>query len=328
LIRVIASVRGIAERGVAIMIAAALLVALSTPAPAWPDRAVTVVTPTGAGGGSDAVARILADRLGPRWNAPVIVANHPGADGILAVAQFLRERDALLFTMTGTVTVNPLIHAKLPYDPLRDLLPISFVVEDFIAVAGAPDLSANSLGDLVRLAKSRPGEITYAAVPGAPYLAGLDFQARAGIDLTFIPYRNPIASVADVLEDRMQVALLPLSVVLGPWRGGKLKLLVVLSDKRAPAAPDVPTAAESGYPDFTVLGGLGLFAPQKMPSALRARIADDVHAVLGEPAIGQRVADLGYVPRGTGPSDFATLLVEQNARWAAVARAHAMKPPQ
>jgi tripartite-type tricarboxylate transporter receptor subunit TctC len=305
-------------RGATIMIAI-FLVAVSTPARAWPDRTVTIVTPTGAGGGSDAVARILADRLGPRWNVPVIIANHPGADGILAIRQFLRQRDALLFTMTGAVTVNPLIHDTLPYDPVRDLQPISLVVEDFIAVAAAPDLPATSLADLVRLAKSRPGEIDYAAVPGAPYLACLDFQQRAGFDLTFIPYRNPIASVADLLEGRVQVALLPLSVVLGPSRGGRLKLLAVLSEKRAPAASDVPTAAEAGYPGFTVPGGLGLFGRKEMPPALRARIADDARAVLGEPATRQRIADLGYVPRGGTPSEFATLLTEQSVRWAAVA---------
>src|SRR5262249_2474203 len=151
--------------------------------------------------------------------------------------------------------------------------------------------------DLVALAQRRPGALNYATVPGAPALALLDWQQRHAIALVAVPYRNPIASVADLVAGRIEVALMPLSVVLGQANSGKLRLLAVAHERRAPAAPETPTPAEAGDPAFTVAGGLGLFVPRAAPAALRERIADDVQAILAEPEIRHRIEDLGYVAR-------------------------------
>src|SRR5262249_59586456 len=134
-------------------------------------------------------------------------------------------------------------------------------------------------------------------------------------------YRNPIASVADLVAGRIEVGLMPLSVVLGQAESGKLRLLAVAHEGRAPAAPETPTTAEAGDPAFTVTGGLGLFMSRAAPAALRERIADDVQAILAEPAIRRRVEDLGYVARATRPSEFAAFLAAQSAKWAVIARA-------
>ncbi len=310
------------------MIAALLLCLTSVPSLAWPERFVRIVTPVGAGGGSDAVLRIIADRLAKRWNQAVVVDNRPGADGLLAIADFIQAQGGhtLLFAWTGVVTANSLLHDKLPYDPVRDLLPISFAVDDFMAVAASPSLAESSLDDVVKLARDKPGALNYAAVPGAPYLAFLDFQKGAGIDLTFVPYRNPIASVTDLIEGRIQIAIMPLAVLLGQARAGKVKLLAVASDRRTPSMPEVSTVVEQGYPRFSIAGGLGFLGPKDLDAALRERIAADVHVILSEPQVRERLADLGYVARGSSPAEYANMLAEQAKKWAEIARAHGARP--
>lgn len=299
-------------------------------APAWPERPVRLVTLAAPGGGSDAVARTLAEALARRWGQPVLVDNRPGADGIVAVEAFLAARDGLhtlLFANSSTVSVNPLLHERLPYDPVRDLLPLAFVVEDFIAVVAAPSLPAGSLAELVELVRARPaGALNWAAVPGSPHLSFLAFQRAAGVEMTFVAYRNPLAAIPDLTQGRVQVALVPLGAVLGQVRAGAVRALAVASPRRAPAAPEVPTGAEAGWPDLGFSGGLGLFAPRDMPGGLRARIAVEVAEALREPDLARRLTTLGYVPRGDGPEAFAAVLAEQGAHWAALARAHGVRP--
>jgi len=288
---------------------------------AWPDRIVRIVTPTGAGGGSDTIARTFADKFSKRWGQAVVVENKPGADGLLAVADFLSARDGhtILFGFTSIVTVNPLLHDKLPYDPLRDIVPISPAVDDSIAVAASPSLGVNSLSELVDLARNKPNTLNYASVPGGGHFGIVDFQRTTGIAMTFVPYRNPIASITDLMEGRIQIAIMPLSIVLSHALAGKLKLLAVASDKRAPAAPDVPTTAEVGAPRFRGLGGLGFFGPKDMPAAQRDFIAEEIAAIVSEPQIQERMINLGYSPRSAGPKEFEKMLTEQSAWYKSIA---------
>jgi tripartite-type tricarboxylate transporter receptor subunit TctC len=143
-----------------------------------------------------------------------------------------------------------------------------------------------------------------------------------------VPYRNPIASINDVAEGRIQVAVLPLGTVLGQAQAGKIRVLAVTSEKRAPTAPDVPTVAEAGFPEFTFGGGLGFFGAKGISHDLRERIAGDVKAVLDESEVQQRIANLGYVPRGTSPAAFETMLEEHTAKWARIATAYGAKSSQ
>jgi tripartite-type tricarboxylate transporter receptor subunit TctC len=315
--------------GAAVLLAATLAGPPAAGAADWPERTVTIVTPTGAGGGSDTVARVLAEALSRRWQQPVIVENHPGGDGLPAIASFLASRGGhtLLFATTSAVTVNPLLHEKLPYHP-HDLAPVSFVVEDFMAIVASRSLGVTSLAALVARAREDAGALNYATVPGAPALAAIDWQKRLGLTLAAVPYRNPIAAVADIIAGRVQLGVMPLSVVLGPARGGELVLLALASDARAPAAPEIPTTREAGDADFTVAGGLGLFAPRQASSALRERLADDVQAILAAPDIRRRIGELGYVVRGTRPAEFAAFLDAQGARWTGIVRAHGLKLSQ
>jgi tripartite-type tricarboxylate transporter receptor subunit TctC len=271
---------------------------------------------------------LLADELARQWKQTVIVENRAGADHMLAAQTFLGARDShtLLFTTHSTLTVNPLLHDKLPYDPVRDFAPISLAVEDFLCVAAAPSLGINSLGEAVRLARSKPRELNSYAVPGSPHLSLLAFQKRHGIATTFISYRTPISALADLSEGRIHLAVMPFALVRGQAQGGKIKLLAVTNATRSPAAPTTPTAAEAGFPDLTFGGLLGLFGPRDMPSKTIEPISADVRSTLANPEVKQRLTNLGLLPRGTTPIEFAAILDEQRAKWAAIAREHNIQP--
>ena len=294
---------------------------------AWPDRTVRIMTGS-AGAPPDTVARTLADAFTKRWKQPVIVENRAGGDLILLVRGFLEAQDGhtLLFAPQSLLTVHPLLHATLPYDPERDFAPISLAVEDFLCVAAAPSLGVNSLSELAKLAAAKPGELNAYVVPGAPHLAWLAFQKRAGISTTFVYYKAPTGALMDLSAGRIHVAVMPFAVVRGQAEAGGVKVLAVTNAVRAEAAPEIPTVAEAGYPDLTLGGLLGLFGPKDMPPALQERIASEVREILKEPEVAKRLINLGLRPLGTTPAEFRSVLDEQRAKWAAIARAHDIKP--
>ena len=321
------------------LLMAAIGSALSMPLPSapaaadasWPTRTVRLVTLAAPGAGTDAVARTLADALSRRWGQPVVVDNRPGGDGIVSIEAFLAAREGnhtLLFNPTGVWTALHLIHDHLSFDATRDLIPLSFVVQDFIALAASPRLGAVALVDVVATARARPGVLTWSCAPSVPFLAFTSFLKANGLELTYVPYRNPIASLPDLAEGRVDLAFLPLAPLVGPAQAGKLRLIAVASDDRAPRAPDVPTAKEAGFPALSVFGGHSLFAPKEMPEALRARIAADVREVTTNTEVAQRLLAMGYIPRADSPTEFAAILERERTRWTEVAKMYGAKPPQ
>jgi tripartite-type tricarboxylate transporter receptor subunit TctC len=294
----------------------------------WPERTVRIITPFNPGISVDVAARTIADGLAKRWTQPVVVDNRPGADTIIGTQAFLEMRDshALLFTTHSTFTVVPLLRAKVPYDPVSDANPISLAVEDFLCVAASPKLEIGSLADFVELARENPTKFNFYAVPGVPYLAYLTFQQKAGIATTFVAYNSPVSAVSDLAEGRIHIAVMPLASVLGAVQARKVKLLAITNATRAPAAPGVPTAAESGYPDLSFGGFLGLFGTKDMAPQLRESIASQVRLVLSEPEIDKRLQSVGLIARGTTPAEFAMIIDSQRAKWSRIAREHNIEP--
>jgi tripartite-type tricarboxylate transporter receptor subunit TctC len=298
--------------------------------PAWPTRTVrfTLAAP---GAGTDAVARTLADALSRRWGQPVVIDNRPGGDGIVSIETFLAAREGnhtLLFNPNGVWTALPLMHEQLAFDPVRDLIPLYFVVQDFIALAAAPRLGAITLADLVARARIEPGKLTWACAPSVPFLAFTAFLKETGLDLTYVPYRNPIAALPDLAEGRVDLAFLPLAPLVGPAQAGKLRLVAVASDDRAALAPDVPTARQAGFPTLSLFGGHSLFAPKEMPEKLRARIAGDVRETLADAEVARRLTAMGYIPRTESTAELAAMLDRKRVRWTEVARTYGAKPQQ
>jgi tripartite-type tricarboxylate transporter receptor subunit TctC len=200
-------------------------------------------------------------------------------------------------------------------------VPIASVAQDYLAVVVSTKLPAESLDQLVATARSRPGELNWAAAPGAPYLTFLEFQRRAGIDLAYVPYRGSSLALPDLIAGEIQVAVTPLASALALARDRKLKLLAVSTMQRSPTAPEIPTVGEAGHPELTVEAPLGLFGPKGMSHELRTRIAADVAAVAHEPEVRARLETAGLLAQASTPDEYAAVLAEQRTRWAALARA-------
>jgi len=289
---------------------------------------VRFIVPLPPGTSTDLVARLFADRLSERWRQPVAVENRQGADGIPAVTGFVSARDnhSLLFSFAGIITINPLTYDKLPYDPVRDLVPVAWVADNFIGIAVPETLKVNSLDDFVKLARSQPGKLNWAASPGVPHYVFAALQKSAGIEMMQVSYRDFRPALQDLGEGRIQAVATGVALLVPQMQAGKVKLLMVNNRQRSPQAPEVPTATEAGYPELTFEGAVGLYGWRDMPTGLKERIAADVRAVATDPTTAARVANMGSALRVGTSTEFAAVIEEQRAKIAAIAKG--MKPTQ
>ena len=292
-------------------------------AQAWPRRPVRVILPLPAGSATDTAARLVCQGLTARWGQPVIVENRSGGDGIPAVMGFLSARDnhTLLLSFAGVITINPIVHTKLPYDPAYDFVPIASMIDNFFAIAVSENLKVASLDDFVKLARARPGKLNWAATSGLPNYIFAALEKSAGISLAQVSYRDFTPALHDLGEGRIDVAVTGLSLLLPQAQAGKAKLLMVTNPERSPLAPDVPTAKEAGYPDLTFSGVVGFYGWRDIPADLKERIAADIHAVGGDPAIDARITSLGSMVRAGTTSEFTAAIEEQRSKIAAIHRA-------
>jgi tripartite-type tricarboxylate transporter receptor subunit TctC len=289
---------------------------------------VRFIVPLPPGTSTDLVARLFADRLSERWRQPVVVENRQGADGIPAVTGFVSARDnhSLLFSFAGIITINPLTYDKLPYDPARDVVPVAWVADNFIGIAVPETLKVNSLDDFVKLARSQPGKLNWAASPGVPHYVFAALQKSAGIEMMQVSYRDFRPALQDLGEGRIQAVATGVALLVPQMQAGKVKLLMVNNRQRSPQAPEVPTATEAGYPELTFEGAVGLYGWRDMPTGLKERIAADVRAVATDPTTAARVASMGSALRAGNSTEFAAVIEEQRAKIAAIAKG--MKPTQ
>ncbi len=316
-------------RALAVIILGALaLSAAPSSAEPWPQRTVRFIVPLPPGTSTDLVARLFADRLSERWRQPVVVENRQGADGIPAVTGFVSARDnhSLLFSFAGIITINPLTYDKLPYDPVRDVVPVAWVADNFIGIAVPETLKVNSLDDFVKLARSQPGKLNWAASPGVPHYVFAALQKSAGIEMMQVSYRDFRPALQDLGEGRIQAVATGVALLVPQMQAGKVKLLMVNNRQRSPQAPEVPTATEAGYPELTFEGAVGLYGWRDMPTGLKERIAADVRAVATDPTTAARVASMGSALRAGNSTEFAAVIEEQRAKIAAIAKG--MKPTQ
>jgi tripartite-type tricarboxylate transporter receptor subunit TctC len=296
----------------------------------WPQKTVRLVIPLPPGSGSDIAGRLLAERLTERWGQPVVVENRQGADGIPAVMSFLGARDnhTLLLSFAGVITMNPLLHASLPYDPARDLIPIVPLVDNFLGLETSAVLKVDTLAEFLQAARARPGELNWAATPGLPYYILLALQKAAGIQMVEVPYRDFAPAYQDLTTGRLHIIGTGLPTLLPHHRAGTAKLLLVNNRERAPQALDVPTAAEAGFPELTFDGVVGLFGWRDMLPAIKERISRDVTAIVVEPAFRARLVSAGTIPRTGSAADYAAMIEEQRAKIAAIHQASGLKPAQ
>lgn len=275
----------------------------------YPEKSVRVIAPFPPGTGADISARIMTQKLSELWGKPVLVENVPGAAGSVAaerVAKTTPDGYTLLFSGDAAMTTNVTIYPKLAYDPLRDFAPIMNVVETPNILVVHPSLPAKSVQALVALAKSRPGEITYGSSGAgtSQHLAGALLASRAGANLTHVPYKDGAQAMADIVGGRITMIFGNTLFTLPQVRAGKVRAIAVSSLKRVPVAPELPTIAESGYPDFQAVAWFGLLAPIGTPASILAKLQQDAARVVAMPDVRAKFLDSGGIVIGNSPAEF------------------------
>ncbi|MFL5053077.1 MAG: Bug family tripartite tricarboxylate transporter substrate binding protein [Xanthobacteraceae bacterium] len=309
----------------------ASLVAGAMPAAAqkWPQRAVKFIVPLGPGSGVDIGTRLVADKLSKKWGQPTVVENRPGGDGLLAMNAFVTGNDdhVLLASPSSSFTHHPHVYRNLSYKP-SDLVPIARLSNTIIAVAVPTSLPVKSLADVAAMARAEPGKLNWAGTTGGVDFVVAGFLKTAGLDMSKVPYRNPVEAANDVAAERVQLYAAAYAIVRPQLQAGKLKLIAVTNSARAPTLPDLPTAKEAGFPDLTFDGLVGFFGWAGMPTELRDSIAADIREAAADPVIEERLSLTGQVPNPGGPTEFHAAIEAQRARLAQAAKDLGIVPTQ
>ncbi len=303
----------ISRRGFAMAAGAAVLVTSASRAQAWPSRPVKIIVPVAAGTATDLTARIFGERLSARWGQPIVVENKPGADGLIALGSFVAGRDdhTLLFSFSTAVSLNPMIHAKLPYDPDVDLVPITTTSEVLFAVAAHERVAAGTMQELGNLALAQPGKLNWAAAPGLPRFVLERHFREQKLALTYVGYTQTNAAVTDLGEGRIEVMIAALNTLWPVIEARKAKVLTVAAADRAAMLPSAPSAIQSGFPDLAVPAVGCVYGWRDMPGPLRDRIAIDIDAAARDPDLVTQLAKVGQIVRRSTPMDLAKLLADQ-----------------
>lgn len=288
----------------------------------FPNRPVRIVVPFAPGGATDIVTRVVAQKLYEAWGQTVVVDNRAGAGGNIGadiVAKASPDGYTLLMTSGSIVTANPYIFKKLPYNPDKDLVAITNVASGPQIVAVHPSMTAKTLKDFIALAKAKPRGMTYgsAGVATQTHLAAENFLFTAGIDIIHVPYKGEGPALADLVGGQIQMVTPNLSAAIGFVQQGKLRALAVTSRERVRQLPDVPAAAET-LPGFENLGWFGFVAPAGISKAVIDKVYQDTVKVLKTPDIRTRFEQLGMVPVGNAPADFAKAIREESVHWAKI----------
>ena len=280
----------------------------------FPSKPVRMVVPYPAGGGIDIMARQFAARFSPQWAQPVVVENRPGSSTIVGteiVAKAPADGHTLLLTTDASMSINPHLFAKLPYDPARDFAPVTMLVLLQQMLLATPSLGVSTVADLVKLAKTRPGSINYASYGSGsqPHLAGEMLKSTAGIDLVHIPYKGISLAVPAVAAGEVQLTFGGILTSMSFIKSGRVKPLAIGGTKRSPLLPDVPTFAEVGFPEVETHAWFALFVPAATPRPVVERINRDAVAIVNDPEYRQKeLVDKGYDPVGNRPEEFAAFM--------------------
>ncbi|MBS7810468.1 tripartite tricarboxylate transporter substrate binding protein [Roseococcus sp. XZZS9] len=295
-------------------------------APWAPTRSMRIVVPFTAGGATDVMARVVAERLTHLLGQPCVVENRPGAGGNLGV-EVVAKSDAdghtLLMCTIGTASINQFLYPRLPFDPVKDLAAVALASLVTNAVVVHPGVSATNIQELIALAKREPGTINY-GTPGngtSGHICGEYFKNRTGVDIGHVPYRGTGALIPDLLAGRIQMTFDNLPSYIPHIREGRLRVLAVTSRERWFALPEVPTVNESGLPDFEAVAWFGLQVQGRTPRPAVDRLTAAVQEICREPGTIAKFRELGAMPSQLGGADFDRFIAAENEKWGAVVRA-------
>jgi tripartite-type tricarboxylate transporter receptor subunit TctC len=291
---------------------AALIVACAAHAQNYPSRPIRIIVPYAPGGLPDTMTRLVGAKLGDPLGQPIVVENMGGAGGITGVAEVVKSAAdgyTLLVADVGQIAINPHLFSKLPYQPLKDLAPVSLIGTSPLYLVAHPSVPANTLKELVALAKKEPGKLNYGSsgIGSIHHLATEALKAGFGIDIVHVPYKGTGQSVPALLGGQVALLYSALPSIAGHLKDGKVKMLAISTAKRSPQTPDVPTVAESGIPGYDFVAEIGLLAPAGTPRDVIQRLAGEVATVVKQPDVVKRFTELGIEAVGSTPADYAAL---------------------
>ena len=321
--------RLIAGAGLAV---SASLFAASAPAQDFPTRPIRVVIAFPAGGPTDFVGRLLADKLKDMLPQPVLIENKPGANGAIGadfVAKAEPDGHTIFLSTVGAIAITPHMRTDLPYDTLRDFAPVTLVVRNTTVLVVRADHPANSAKDLVALAKEKPGTIPFAStgVGSTTHLALELLQNASGAKFVHVPYRGAAPAVNDLLGGQVQAFYADVPALMGQITGGRVKPLAVAARQRNAMLPNVPTLADVGYPDAESDNWYGLLAPAKTPPAVIAKLHAAFTAAINDPVVKDRLIKSGATPIANSQAEFGQILKDELARWGRLVREKGIKEP-
>ena len=307
-----------------------LLAAAPARAQQFPVKPIRLLVGFAAGGSTDKLARVLAQRMTEVLGQPVVVDNRPGAAGNLAaeaVAGAPADGYTLFMATLSSQAINPHIYSKLKFDPIKSFEPITLVAKYPLLLVVPPQLQLNSVQDLVAYAKKHPGQTFFASSGnGSPaHLAGEIFKASTGTDVRHVPYRGGGPAMLALMANEIQFGFETIPSAIGYARGGKLKGLAVTSDKRSQVSPDLPTLQEAGLKGFSVTSWAGLLAPAGTPKDVLARLTQATQASIASPSVKLSLANDGAEPGGASSAEFARFMVDELKTWGEVVHASGAK---
>jgi tripartite-type tricarboxylate transporter receptor subunit TctC len=304
-------------------LAMAALVALAQSAVAqdrWPSRPIKLVVPFAAGGNTDTVARVTAHHAQQALGVNVVVENRPGAGGIVgsdAAAKAAPDGYTFCVCSIGAITIASATE-KLPYDPLSDLVPISLLNTNPLILIVNPQVKANSVAELIALAKSNPAALNYGSsgVGGLMYFSAELFKSKTGASITHVPYRGGAPATTALVGGEIQVVFANASDAVGQIEAGKVRALAVTTNKRSPSAPDVPTLVEAGVADYHTESWNALMAPKGTPQPAIDRMVQIAEAMAKDPAVQKQMANFGSIAVANTPAEFGKMLRDETKLWA------------
>ena len=297
---------------------------LSAAAQSWPSKPVKIVVNFPPGGAADQIARAIGVPLGEALGQPVVVENRGGANGNLGgdmVAKSPADGYTLLMSSGGMVSVNPHIYARMPFDPVKDLVPVASAARVLVFLVAKPDFPANTIQQFLAYVKANPGRLSYGSAGNgsSPHLAGEMMKSQAGLFAVHVPYRGAAPALQDVLAGQLDFYFDP-GIGLGQVRAGKLKLLAVGSMKRSPLFPNVPTLDETGLKGFDADTVFGFYAPAGTPADVVNRLNREVNRILGTQALKDRIQNLGGEALPLTPAEFGARAADDAQRFGALIR--------
>ncbi|MBI4207229.1 MAG: tripartite tricarboxylate transporter substrate binding protein [Betaproteobacteria bacterium] len=288
----------------------------------YPDKPIRLIVPVAPGGGTDFIARLLGQKLNEAWGEPVIVDNRPGAAGNLGVeiaAKAVPDGYTLVIPITS-FPINPSLYAKLPFDTVRDFAPITLVASAPLLLVVNPKLQANSVKELIALAKAKPGALNFANSGSGTtaHLAGEMFKRMAGVDIVSVPYKGGGPAVIDLLAGNVQMYFSTIPAALTQVKAGRLRALAVTGGKRMSEISDIPTVSESGLAGFEVVAWFGMFAPARTPQPVVRKLNTELVRILNTSEVREKMAGHGLIPGGNTPEQLGSFLKAEIAKWSQV----------